>query len=117
MANANTRYRKRQRKRRGKKGLPARPPTQWRRKAKVKLAKRDGRCCFWCRERFDDLRGVSIDHLMPQADFGRNAMSNLVLSCVECNGKRKAKQAPTAVLYEIAFRQWEFQQSANTEGE
>lgn len=55
------------------------------RETRLYLAERDGRRCFYCRTKFDKLRGVTIDHYVPKSMWACNLPANLVLSCRTCN--------------------------------
>lgn len=55
------------------------------RETRMYLAERDGWQCFYCRTKFETLKGVSIDHYVPKSLWACNLPANLVLACRECN--------------------------------
>ena len=48
--------------------------------------------CFYCMRRMNK-RMKCIDHVVPQAEFGRNSYRNLVSACVECNSAKGQRPA------------------------
>lgn len=50
---------------------------------RAKLLKRDGDECWFCGERMGD--DCTIEHLIPKADGGRNALANYALAHQSCN--------------------------------
>ena len=48
--------------------------------------------CFYCLRRTTPMVQC-LDHVVPQARFGRNAYRNLVSSCMECNSQKGEKPA------------------------
>jgi hypothetical protein len=44
--------------------------------------------CWWCGCEFTDANPPTVDHVVPKADGGRDAVSNLVPCCKACNGSR-----------------------------
>ena len=50
----------------------------------------DGDVCHYCGEELTDSTR-SFDHVVPLAEGGRHALANLVLSCIDCNGRRGMK--------------------------
>lgn len=49
--------------------------------------------CFYCLRRLTP--GVRcLDHVVPQAAFGRNSYRNLVSCCLECNSQKGTSSAP-----------------------
>jgi 5-methylcytosine-specific restriction endonuclease McrA len=52
---------------------------------KHKLSSRDGGAvCRYCGQR-QKLRCLTIDHVVPRARGGTNALTNLALACAACN--------------------------------
>jgi hypothetical protein len=49
-------------------------------------ARERGRCFYCLRQ--TNVRWRCLDHVVPQAQFGRNSYRNLVSSCVDCNAKK-----------------------------
>ena len=43
-------------------------------------------CCFCLK--FFNLDNLTIEHILPKASGGTNALINLALSCTECNNDR-----------------------------
>ena len=58
-----------------------------RRRRKRKLMERDEGKCFWCKTMlaYED---ATMDHVIPMARGGTDALTNLVLSCQPCNNSR-----------------------------
>ena len=54
-------------------------------------ARERGRC-FYCMKRMNG-RMQCLDHVVPQAEFGRNSYRNLVSCCVDCNAKKGVRPA------------------------
>jgi hypothetical protein len=53
---------------------------------------RDRGLCFYCLQQINVL-GQCLDHVVPQAEFGRNSYRNLVSCCLECNSRKGAGSA------------------------
>ena len=53
---------------------------------------RDHYICQYCGEKFDPRR-LTLDHVIPRSQGGRNTFENLVSCCVPCNHK-KADRTP-----------------------
>jgi hypothetical protein len=53
---------------------------------------RDRGLCFYCLRQINVL-GQCLDHVVPQAEFGRNSYRNLVSCCLECNSRKGAGSA------------------------
>jgi len=51
------------------------------------LRRRDGSGCCFCR-RFLKFSQATFEHVLPRAFGGRNTLSNLRLSCSQCNRER-----------------------------
>jgi hypothetical protein len=68
-----------------KRGNPGRRVRAAWRETRLFLAERDGWRCFYCRTKFDQLKGVTIDHYVPASMWACNLPANLVLSCRPCN--------------------------------
>lgn len=48
------------------------------------LAKRDGRCCFYCKKRIK-YKVATFDHRHPKSLGGKDNLENLVIACTTCN--------------------------------
>ncbi len=56
------------------------------------LIARDGDVCHYCGYGFDDTNfvyQVTVDHIVPISEGGSDDLTNLVLACRQCNGKKK----------------------------
>lgn len=63
------------------------------RQLRVRLAHRDGACCFYCRRGFPDPTAATLDHYVPYRLWRTWRLVNLVLACEPCN-TRKADCLP-----------------------
>ena len=52
-------------------------------------AKQQKKVCYWCNIKCD--KDYHIDHYKPLARGGKHCTSNMVISCPQCNMKKKAK--------------------------
>ena len=53
------------------------------------VAERAGDCCEYCRSQLKhSADSFSVEHVLPRAKGGDNALSNLVLSCQRCNNAK-----------------------------
>jgi len=52
------------------------------------LLRRDGDRCCYCKSQFSDTNPPTIEHVIPRANGGENALTNLRLACGECNHAR-----------------------------
>ncbi|MFJ5646408.1 HNH endonuclease [Streptomyces sp. NPDC093223] len=78
--------------------MDRKPNSKRRRILKARLAKRDGRCCFYCRTPFNrQLDGATVDHLIPRSLLHTWMQAALVLACQPCN-EAKADSLPQALL-------------------
>ena len=50
---------------------------------KKAILKRDGDCCFYCMEKLND--DITLEHLIPITQGGKNILSNMVLCHEKCN--------------------------------
>jgi 5-methylcytosine-specific restriction endonuclease McrA len=48
--------------------------------------KRDGNMCVYCGD--DNIKTLTIDHVVPQSKRGGNTWDNLVTACKRCNGEK-----------------------------
>jgi 5-methylcytosine-specific restriction endonuclease McrA len=53
---------------------------------------REGGKCFYCL-RQTPKRAHCLDHVVPQAKYGRNSYRNLVSCCMDCNSRKGAHSA------------------------
>jgi len=64
--------------------------------------------CFYCNIKvyrvFRFPRG-NVDHVVPKARGGTNALSNLVISCTDCNN-RKGDRGALTFIFELAGMKW-----------
>jgi 5-methylcytosine-specific restriction endonuclease McrA len=58
------------------------------RRYELRLAKRDGWGCFYCKKFPDDYH---IDHKQPPNRGGSHSMENWVLACMQCNQEKHNK--------------------------
>ncbi|MET7711026.1 HNH endonuclease [Streptomyces sp. NPDC005407] len=64
---------------------------------RYRLARRDGRQCFYCRTPFPDITRATLDHYLPYSWWATNRPFNLVLACEPCN-TRKGDTFPLGLL-------------------
>jgi 5-methylcytosine-specific restriction endonuclease McrA len=80
----------------------------------VRLRKRDGDRCFYCRTLMDFAtpglpNSVTIEHLIPRTDRGGNRMVNLVLAGSACNtwvGHEVDEKPHKGIVDKIALREF-----------
>ena len=61
----------------------------WIRKEKrLALYLRDGLACCYCGEGIEDGAKLTLDHLTPHSQGGKNSADNLVTACHRCNSSR-----------------------------
>ena len=63
------------------------------------LIKNSNNICFWCDEDISN-GDMQLDHVYPLSKGGGHTISNLVISCSVCNGRKNAKD-PEVWLEEI----------------
>lgn len=69
-----------------------------RKRLKRALARRDGRCCWYCGTPFaKSLADATLDHLIPHSVFRTWVQAALVLACEPCN-QAKGDQLPQELL-------------------
>lgn len=61
-------------------------------------------CCFYCekemlRDKRNDPRSVTVDHIVPVSKGGKNSPYNYVLACKSCN-EEKADKALVVFIME-----------------
>ena len=49
---------------------------------------RDGLACAWCGDSVENGASLTLDHVIPHSNGGRNHESNLVTACERCNKSR-----------------------------
>lgn len=81
----------------------AKPNARRMKQIKRSLAARDGACCFYCGDRFAQLRDATVDHLIPQSVIPGWKLANLVLACRPCN-EAKADTLPQLLLRPVGYR-------------
>lgn len=91
------------------KNIPLSPDQKARRKLRHQietLAERDGLECWFCENGFldADSREITIEHLVAVAHGGPNHVSNLVLSCPDCNQEAGHLSVAEKVLMREAKR-------------
>lgn len=62
-------------------------PIQMQMMSRKNLYMRDGYRCMYCGEKFEASQ-LTLDHVIPKAQGGRNLWHNLVACCVDCNRKK-----------------------------
>ncbi|WP_455361984.1 HNH endonuclease [Streptomyces sp. SYSU K21746] len=70
---------------------------------RYRLARRDGRHCFYCRRPFTDVTTATLDHYVPYSLWATNVRFNLVLSCEPCN-TRKGSTLPLGLVLLLTAR-------------
>jgi len=74
-----------------------------RRERRLAIYMRDGLACVWCGSSLeDDGVTLSLDHIVPASQGGKNVSRNLVTSCRKCNsvrGDRSLHDFASAVAY------------------
>ncbi len=58
--------------------------------------------CFYCLRQTAS-GGQCLDHVVPQAEFGRNSYRNIVSTCLECNSRKGAR--PAADFLRLFYRE------------
>jgi 5-methylcytosine-specific restriction endonuclease McrA len=56
-------------------------------RTKARVRERAGHCCEYCRLHQSDspLAVLHIEHIVPKAHGGSDALDNLALACIDCN--------------------------------
>lgn len=60
---------------------------------------RDRNVCQYCNRHFKDSRMLNIDHVVPRAKGGASTWTNIVLSCVACNNKKRDRTPEEAGMH------------------
>jgi 5-methylcytosine-specific restriction endonuclease McrA len=63
---------------------------------------REGGYCFYFLRRLNP-NVQYLDHVVPQAEFGKNSYRNLVSCCIECNSRKG--ETPAATHFRWLYRQ------------
>ena len=76
-----------------------------RRFLKAAVVARDGTRCHWCHVETEDCRMArptqrTIDHVKARSIGGSSDLSNLVVACLECNGKRGQQNGSPGLISE-----------------
>lgn len=69
-------------------------------KAKLELLWRDGRRCAICGRKIKDLDDLTVDHIVPLAEGGVNAIENYQLAHKSCNEK-KGSMMPDEFMWQL----------------
>ena len=69
--------------------MPAAMAGKDKQRRKRALLKIQGPFCYWCGNAVA-AKALTLDHVIARSKGGVHAMTNLVLSCYECNQKRGA---------------------------
>lgn len=66
--------------------------------AKLAVHKRDQHTCIGCRETFDDISHLDVDHVIPRGQGGPNTIRNMASECRRCHEAKHGERdhAPTA---------------------
>jgi 5-methylcytosine-specific restriction endonuclease McrA len=70
---------------------------------RYRIARRDGRRCFYCHVAFADVTAATLDHYVPYSLWPTNRRFNLVLSCEPCN-TRKGSTLPLGLVLLLGGR-------------
>ncbi len=77
--------------------------------AKSAVFHRDKGRCVFCKtdltKLFSQIEAINYDHIIPLALGGANCVTNLQLSCANCNGSKGARHSDTSNEYEAWFDQ------------
>jgi 5-methylcytosine-specific restriction endonuclease McrA len=57
---------------------------------RMRVIKRDGKTCAYCNKKLTRSQ-ISVDHITPVSKGGTNDLSNLAISCRECNSSKSGK--------------------------
>lgn len=60
---------------------------------------RDRNVCQYCGKHFKDSRMLNIDHVVPRAQGGESVWTNVVLSCVKCNDRKRDRTPEQAGMH------------------
>ena len=52
---------------------------------RTRIYMRDNFTCVYCKTKIQDWRDLSLDHVTPRSQGGKNHSTNLVCSCRDCN--------------------------------
>jgi HNH endonuclease len=67
-------------------------PIQMQMMSRKNLYMRDGYRCMYCGDKFQE-KDLTLDHVIPKAQGGKNVWHNLVACCVKCN-RMKGDKTP-----------------------
>ena len=69
-------------------GIVRRPTPKFKRELRAMLlCDRPWVECHWCGCRLTDSQ-ITIDHIIPRSQFGKNHISNIIPACLPCNARR-----------------------------
>jgi hypothetical protein len=63
---------------------------------KCAVVLRDEHLCAWCSDLLVEREAHSIDHVIARSAGGKSVATNLVLSCIPCNGAKREGRASFA---------------------
>jgi 5-methylcytosine-specific restriction endonuclease McrA len=66
-----------------------------RRRRRRSLLRKYGPVCTYCKKEFPE-KDLTLDHVYPVSKGGSNKLTNLVLACSVCNGKKANKETITS---------------------
>ena len=58
--------------------------------------------CFYCGKPFYSKKEMTIDHIVPLSDGGKDVLGNLILACVGCNARKDS--LPLGIMFESKDR-------------
>lgn len=62
--------------------------------------KYDGHCAY-CGRKFDSIRDMQVDHILPQRNGGNNELDNLNPSCRLCNHYKRGNDLETFRIFSL----------------
>jgi hypothetical protein len=72
--------------------------SKWiRRERRLAIYLRDGLACAYCGGSIEDGITLTLDHLIPHCQGGRNTNNNLITACRRCNSSRADRTVETFV--------------------
>lgn len=80
----------------------SRLPDRFVKYSRQSVLQRDGMTCAYCGGKFRQA-DLSIDHIVPRAQGGKNTWDNVITACKSCN-HRKADRTPAQAKMELLFK-------------